>query len=57
MSAPFVLIAERYERKSIAVTANSSIYQQENSVGVATLASLRRPNNGSRFDAFGLISN
>ena len=57
MSAPSVLIAERYERKSIAVTANSSIYQQENSVGVATLASLRRPDNGSRFDAFGLISN
>ena len=49
MSAPFVLIAERYERKSIAVTANSSIYQQENSVGVAIFASLRRPDKRFTF--------
>jgi hypothetical protein len=40
----------------IAMTANSSIYQRENSVGVATLSSLRRPDNDSRFEAFVLFS-
>ena len=37
---------------------NSSVmYQRKNSVGVATLGSLRRPDNDSRFEAFGLTSN